>query len=143
MTLLSFHRKSTFAKHLSRILLGSALVFAGIAHLTFARREFSAQVPRWVPMNTDLVVVLSGYVEIALGLSLIFLNKRRRDVGMLTALFFVMVFPGNIAQYTNRIDAFGLNTDKARLNRLFFQPVLVLWALWSTRKASSRQKSMT
>lgn len=115
-----------------RILLGAFLVFAGASHLTVARAEFLAQVPTWLPVNGDLVVVLSGIAEIALGLALIFLFKQRVLVGLAAAAFFVLIFPGNISQYVNRIDAFGLNTDQARFVRLFFQPVLVAWALWAT-----------
>ncbi|WP_236027461.1 DoxX family protein [Gelidibacter pelagius] len=123
---------TNWAQTICRILLGAALLFAGISHLTFNRAEFVAQVPIWVPMSTDLVVILSGIMEIMLGLSLIFLYKWKALVGWATALFFVLIFPGNIAQYVNEVDAFGLDTDKARLIRLFFQPVLVVWALWST-----------
>ena len=119
-------------KAIFRILLGASLLFAGISHLTVARTEFLAQVPTWLPVNADLVVVLSGIAEIALGLALIFLVKQRALVGLATAAFFILIFPGNISQYVNQIDAFGLNTDQARFTRLFFQPVLVLWALWST-----------
>jgi uncharacterized membrane protein len=119
-------------KAIFRILLGASLLFAGISHLTVARTEFLAQVPTWLPVNADLVVVLSGIAEIALGLALIFLVKQRALAGLATAAFFILIFPGNISQYVNQIDAFGLNTDQARLTRLFFQPVLVLWALWST-----------
>ena len=115
-----------------RILLGAFLVFAGTLHLTLARAEFLAQVPTWLPVNGDLVVVLSGIAEIALGLALILLVKQRVLVGLAAAAFFVLIFPGNISQYVNRIDAFGLNTDQARFVRLFFQPVLVIWALWAT-----------
>ena len=117
---------------ISRILLGAFLFFTGITHLTVARAEFLAQVPAWLPVDADLVVVLSGIGEIALGLALIFLDKQRKLVGLAAAAFFILIFPGNISQYVNQIDAFGLNTDQARFNRLFFQPVLVLWALWST-----------
>lgn len=117
---------------LLRILLGLSLLFAGISHLTFARSEFLAQVPNWVPLDGDLVVVLSGIAEIALGAALIFLGRYRIAVGWIVAAFFVMVFPGNIAQYLNRTDAFMLNTDEARAIRLLFQPVLIAWALWST-----------
>ena len=88
--------------------------------------------PTWLPLDGDLVVVLSGIVEIALGLALIFWFKQRVLVGLAAAAFFVLIFPGNISQYVNRIDAFGLNSDQARFNRLFFQPVLVIWALWCT-----------
>ncbi len=123
---------TSLAQNIFRILLGSALVFAGISHLTFARTEFQAQVPDWVPMDTDLVVVLSGIAEIAIGLSLLFGGKYKAYIGLGTALFFIMVFPGNISQYINKRDGFGLDTDAARFGRLFFQPVLVVWALWST-----------
>ena len=112
--------------------LGAALTYAGITHLTTSRTEFQAQVPTWVPLDADFVVLASGVVEILLGLSLILLFKYRTRIGWITAAFFVAIFPGNIWQYINGIDAFGLDTDQARLNRLFFQPLLVIWALWST-----------
>jgi len=118
-----------------RVLLGSLMVLAGIGHLSFQREEFQAQVPRWLPHDPgfmDLIVLSSGLVEIALGLSLIFLLKHRVKAGIALALFYIIIFPGNISQYTNGIDAFGLDTDQKRLIRLFFQPVLILWALWST-----------
>jgi uncharacterized membrane protein len=93
--------------------------------------EFQAQVPTWLPFSPDFVVLASGVVEISLGLALISL-QRRREVGIATALFFIAIFPGNISQYVNHIDAFGLDSDRARTIRLLFQPLLVLWALWST-----------
>lgn len=125
-------KTTNLIQNIFRILLGAFLAFAGFSHLTFNRAEFLAQVPQWVPLNPDLVVILSGIVEISLGLSLIFFLKQKRNIGMLAAIFFVLVFPGNISQYINHVSAFGLNTDALRLARLFFQPMLVVWALWST-----------
>ena len=118
--------------HLARTLLGAALTYAGITHLTTNRKEFLAQVPTWVPLDADFVVVASGVVEILLGLSLIIFIKHQVKIGWITAAFFVAIFPGNISQYVNGIDAFGLDSDRARLIRLFFQPLLVIWALWCT-----------
>lgn len=115
-----------------RLLMGAFLVFAGVSHLTFARAEFLAQVPVWQPLDPDFVVVASGIVEILLGLSFLFLTKYKVYVGIVGALFFIAIFPGNINQYVYQIDAFGLNSDTSRLVRLFFQPVLVAWALWCT-----------
>jgi len=116
-----------------KILLGLFLFTAGLSHLTWRRTEFLAQVPPWVPLDADLVVLLSGWVEISLGLGLLFLWRNRGAVvGVVTALFFIAIFPGNISQYVNGINAFHLDTDRARLIRLFFQPVLVAWALWSS-----------
>jgi uncharacterized membrane protein len=114
-----------------QLLLGAVLIYTGTLHLTISRIEFQAQVPTWLPLSPDFVVIASGIVEIALGLCLISL-KRRREVGIATALFFVAIFPGNISQFVNGIDAFGLDSDRARAIRLLFQPLLVLWALWST-----------
>lgn len=126
----------------ARIALGLFMVLAGIGHLTFQRKEFQAQVPNWVPIDKDSTVLLSGVAEIALGLAMLFYKKERPKVGIALALFYIAVFPGNIAQYLNQRDAFGLNSDKARLARLFFQPVLVAWALWSTGAFINLKKAM-
>ncbi|ROS21902.1 putative membrane protein [Rathayibacter sp. PhB127] len=117
---------------IARVLLGLVLVFAGTGHLTFARQSFQAQVPPWLPFDADFVVLASGVVEIALGLALLLLRRRRVLVGIVVAAFFVAVFPGNVSQLITRTPAFGLETDAARAIRLVFQPLLVLWALWST-----------
>ena len=126
----------TYLKSLAQIALGAFLLSAGISHLGSNRTEFLAQVPTWLPLNTDFVVVASGLVEITLGTLLIttvlVFKKYRQIIGLLTAIFFILIFPGNINQYVNQIDAFGLDTDTKRLIRLFFQPPLVIWALWST-----------
>jgi uncharacterized membrane protein len=114
------------------VTLGLFLVFTGIGHLTFGREVFTAQVPDWLPVADDLVVVVSGVVELALGAALIALQRHRVAVGWIVAAFFVAIFPGNISQYVNQEDAFGLTSDLARAVRLVFQPILVLWALWST-----------
>jgi len=119
----------------ARILLGGALIFAGISHLSFARRDFRAQVPDWVPLKKDDTVIYSGIAEIALGGALVLAPKKQRAmVGNIAGLFFTAVFPGNIAQFTQHRSAFGLDTDRKRFVRLLFQPVLVYWAWKSTRK---------
>lgn len=120
------------AQNIARYVLGVFLALAGIGHLSFQRTAFTAQVPPWLPLNPDLVVLLSGFVEIALGLSLLFFYKQRTKVGWIVALFFVLVFPGNIAQLVEHRDAFGLDSDLKRWLRLPFQPVLIAVALWST-----------
>lgn len=120
-------------KKIAKYALGGMLVTAGIGHLTFARKEFQAQVPEWTPIPKDDTVVYSGFVEIALGASLIFSQSHAESkVGKVAAGFFAAVFPGNVAQYVNRKDAFGLNSDNKRLARLFMQPLLMAWAIKST-----------
>ncbi len=117
-----------------QVALGGVLLVAGTAHLTSARQEFQAQVPPWVPLDPDAVVVGSGIVELVLGASLVvtWRSPARPVVGAVVAAFFVAVLPGNISQLVTRTDAFGLDTDAARAVRLLFQPLLVVWALWST-----------
>ena len=120
-------------KKIARIALGSNLLFAGVSHLTFARKAFKAQVPDWVPLPTDTTVVYSGIAEIALGSALVLTNEAHQEaVGKVAAAFFTAVFPGNISQYVHDRNAFGLDTDRKRFIRLFFQPVLIYWALKST-----------
>ena len=123
----------------ARLLLAGAMVFAGLSHLFWGRKEFQAQVPKSVPMDADGVVMASGGVEIMLGAGLALLNRDRVLVGRLLAAFFVAVFPGNIAQYVNKRDGFGLDSDTKRLVRLFFQPVLIVWALRSTAAVKPRR----
>ena len=117
---------------LPQMVLGFALTYAGVGHLTTSRTEFQAQVPTLLEEYADFVVLASGVVEIALGVGLIALWQYRVQLGWGVAAFFVAVFWGNISQYVNGVDAFGLNSDRARLIRLFFQPLLVMWALGST-----------
>lgn len=124
---------TTTTQKVFRILLAAFMIYAGFSHLTFNRIDFQAQVPDWLPLSKDLVVILSGIVEMALGLGLAFWKKERIRFGWALAIFFILVFPGNIAQYLDGKDAFGvLDSDGARLRRLFFQPVLIAWALWSS-----------
>ncbi len=126
------NKANIIVKDTARILLGSFLVAAGIGHLTFQRKAFRAQVPDFVPLKKDTTVLISGGVEIALGAALVIGGKNKKTVGRIAAAFFTAAFPGNIAQYVHGRDAFGLNTDDKRLSRLFFQPVLIYWALKST-----------
>lgn len=132
---------TTTIQNIFRILLAVFMIFAGISHLSFNRVDFQAQVPDWVPLEKDLVVILSGIVEIVLGSALLFWKKQRVYAGWALAIFFILIFPGNITQYMDGDDAFGaLNSDRARLIRLFFQPVLVVWALWSSNAWKAWEK---
>ncbi|MCC3154105.1 DoxX family membrane protein [Hymenobacter sp. BT770] len=131
---------TTTWQNVARGLLGSFMVVAGTGHLTFARQDFQAQVPDFVPLNKDTVVLLSGVAEIGLGLALLLVKRRRVAMGLGLAAFYAAVFPGNVHQYTHHISAFGLDTDAKRLGRLFFQPVLMGWALWSTGALQALQR---
>ena len=119
-------------KNIIRIGMGLAMIVAGIGHLTFVRKTFQVQVPDFVPFKKDFTVVASGFVEILFGLAMVFAGKRRQRVGLVLAIFYVLIFPGNIHQYTEKLDGFGLDSDAKRLGRLFMQPVLIFLALYST-----------
>ena len=135
--------RSARVRSVARVVLGATLIVAGFGHLTFARNEFRAQVPDWVGVDKNVVVILSGLVEIVLGWALIVVRRRRSLLGLVVGLFFVAVFAGNVSQFIDGDNAFGLNSDSARRTRLFFQPVLIAWAWWSTNAfelfASSRR----
>ena len=124
--------KTNIVQNIFRVLLGLLMILPGIGHLTFQRAEFLTQVPDWIPLSKDFVVIASGLMEIVIGLSMIFWTRQKVRVGIVLAIFYVLIFPGNITHYMNGSDAFGLDTDQKRFIRLFFQPVLMLWALWST-----------
>ncbi|CAM1362089.1 putative membrane protein [Tenacibaculum sediminilitoris] len=127
--------KTSTIQNILRILLGAFMLYAGIGHLTFLRTEFQAQVPTWITTDTvfiDFVVLASGVIEIILGILMIVGGKSKIKTGIALTIFYILIFPGNINQFVNQIDSFGLNTDRQRLIRLIFQPILIIWALWST-----------
>ena len=134
---------TSLPRAIGRLAFGAALLFAGTTHLTVAREEFQAQVPEWVPLDPDFVVLASGVVEIALGAALVALPKQRVPVGLAAAAFFIAIFPGNISQFVKHTDAFGLNSDTARGVRLLFQPLLVLGVLWGTAAWRDRRSLLT
>lgn len=134
---------STLPRTIGRLALGAFIAFAGVSHLTVSRTDFRAQVPTWFPANADAVVIVSGIIEIGLGLALVLLPARRVQVGWIVAAFFVAVFPGNISQLVTHTDAFGLDSDRSRAIRLLFQPLLILWALWSTGAWRYRKRGLT
>jgi len=119
-------------QNIFRVIMGVFMIIAAFGHFFFERAAFQAQVPNWVPMDKDTVVVLSGIPELILGLAMVFWTRQKVWIGIVLAVFYVLVFPGNLAQYTEARNAFGLDTDLKRFIRLLFQPVLILWALWST-----------
>ncbi len=134
---------SSLPRTTARLVLGTFLLFAGVSHLSFARTAFYAQVPPWLPLDTDFVVIASGVVEIFLGAGVVLLTRWRAAMGWLVAIFFVLVFPGNISQFATHADAFGLDSDLARGIRLLFQPLLVIWALWCTGAWAAFRKRRT
>jgi uncharacterized membrane protein len=133
---------TTRLQNVLRIILGLFMLLAAVGHFTYQRTEFQAEVPNWIPISKDSVVLISGLLEIFFGFSMIFWSRQKIKVGILLALFYLLIFPGNIAQYLNNTDAFGLNTDRARLIRLFFQPLLILWAVWCTGALTHLRKRL-
>jgi uncharacterized membrane protein len=125
-------RPSSPMRTIARVVLGGFLGYTGVSHLTVARKAFHAQVPPWIPLNADFVITASGVVEILLAIGLVVLTRWRVPVGCVVALFFVLIFPGNISQFVTHSNAFGLDSDLSRGIRLLFQPLLVVWALWCT-----------
>ena len=129
--------RSLVARGIARWALAGLLAVAGASHLTWGRRGYRIVVPDWATrlttLDKDAIVVASGAVELVLAGALVALPNERKTVGWLVAAFFVAVFPGNVEQYVKHRDGFGLDTDTKRLVRLFFQPALVAWAIWSTR----------
>ncbi len=125
---------------LGQAALGTFLLTDGAGNLNTIRLEFKAQVPSWFTADPDTVVVVSGVAELVLGAALLttWRQPARRLLGTAVAGFFVGVFPGNIAQFVERRDGFGLDTDGKRALRLLGQPALVAWALAATRDLSRR-----
>lgn len=128
---------------LARWILALALGAIGIVHFV-STRGFRVVVPDWATKATrldkDAIVIASGAAEVALAVGLLALPKERRRMGFATAAFFVAVFPGNVHQWRTRRSTPGLDTEARRFGRLFLQPLLVLWAVWSTAEPSPARR---
>jgi uncharacterized membrane protein len=122
----------------ARTVLAIALGAIGAGHLGPLRRGFRIVVPEWATRmlrtDKDTIVVVSGVVEIMLAAALLVLPGERRRVGLAVAALFVAVWPGNVHQWQTGKDAPGLDTDRKRFIRVLLQPVLIVWAIWSTRR---------
>ena len=127
--------KTNTLQNMIRILLGLTMIYVGIGHLTFLLIDFQAQVPSWLTTRKDLIdliIITSGIIEIILGLLMFVGGKLKVKTGISLAIFNILIFPGNINQYVNEINAFSLNTETSRFLRLLFQPILILLALFSS-----------
>ena len=128
----------------ARWILALALGAIGVGHF-LSTRGFRVVVPDWATrltrLDKDTIVIASGAAEVALAAGLLALPKERRRIGWATAAFFVAVMPGNIHQWQIRRSTPGLDTDARRFGRLFLQPLLVLWALWSTSGEAPRRRN--
>ncbi len=91
--------KTSTIQNIFRILLGLIMLYIGIAHLSFRRIEFQAQVPTWLTTDDglmDLVVLISGYIEIAFGILMVVGDKLKVKTGIALGIFYILIFPGNI-----------------------------------------------
>ncbi len=103
---------------------------SGYGHLFLASDEIELLVPTWSPLSPKAMVIVTGYIEIIIGLAFIFIRRKVHLIGWILVVFLILVFPGNLYQYNNDIDALGLNTSGKRLARLFLQPIIILWVLY-------------
>ena len=127
--------KTSISQNILRVILGLIMIYIGIAHLSFRRIEFQAQVPRWLTSDEnliDMIILISGYIEIIFGVLMVWGGKFKAKTGLVLGIFYVLVFPGNINQYIHEIDGLRMYSNNERFLRLLFQPVLIFWALWST-----------
>lgn len=132
---------ATVVRGVGRWSLTAMLATTGIGHLSWGRRGFRITVPDWavrmLRLDKDAIVVASGVVELVLAAALAFFPRQRRRVGWTVAAFFIAVFPGNVHQWRTGRSAPLLDNDRRRFIRLLLQPVLVMWALWSTSERRS------
>ena len=125
-------RASSPVRTIARVVLGVFLGYTGFSAFHLRPQGLPRPSAAWIPLNADFVITASGVVEILLAVGLVALTRWRVPVGCVVALFFVLIFPGNISQFVTHSDAFGLDSDLSRGIRLLFQPLFVVWALWCT-----------
>ncbi len=126
-------RRSTWRTHARRG-LAAAMVVAGVAHLV-QPDPFLAHLPAWVPA-AELIVAVTGVIEILFGVVLVGPSRHRRTVGHLLAAYLVAVFPANVYVAVADVAVDGQPGGPYPWLRLPIQALLVAIAIWSTRDAS-------
>ena len=114
-------------KRLSRIILGITFIGAGLNH--FRRpRLYAAIMPPYLPRH-GLLVALSGYAEVLLGVLVLIPRTQRLAGGGLVALL-LAVFPANLHMAMNPL-RFQPLPAWALWGRLPIQAALIAWVRWS------------
>ncbi len=113
---------------ISKGLLAVLLLFAGVMHL-IKPGFFLKIMPPYLPLHLELVY-LSGFIEIGLGICLLFYRFSRLAAWGIIALL-IAVFPANIYVYQHQEIVPASPT--VHLIRLLFQGVLIGMAYWHTR----------
>lgn len=118
---------------LARYILSVLMVGIGLLH--FVVDDIFVQiVPPAFPAPYALVWI-SGVIEIALGLGILF-ERTRRLAGFGLVALYIAVFPANIYMAVSNVQIQGLPawavqpSPTALWLRLPFQIALILWALW-------------
>jgi uncharacterized membrane protein len=114
----------------ARFGLATAMIVAGVAHWLLPA-PFLQHLPPWVPA-AEVLIVLSGGVEVALGLGLLLRPRRRRWSGLALAAYLIAVFPANVYVALADVDVEGQPGGPYPWLRLPLQALFVAWALWST-----------
>lgn len=137
LTWLLPRRRVTFADRW-RLALALGMTVAGVAHLVDPT-PFVQHLPEWVPQREPLVL-LTGLIEIGLGLALLAPQPYRRLVGLLVAAYLVAVFPGNIYVAVAGVEVDGQPGGVYPWLRLLFQPLFIWLAVWCTRPLARRNE---
>ena len=121
--------------------LAFALFFVGAGINHFLRTGFYLRMmPPYVPFHHTAVYV-SGVAEIALGLLLLVPQTTVVAAWGIIALL-VAVFPANL-QMAIHPETFPEFTPAALWIRLPFQPLMMAWAFWLTRRHDQKKQRST
>jgi uncharacterized membrane protein len=139
-TVLALARKFS-ARLAARGGMALAVAFAGISHLLLPT-PFVQHLPTWVPMREELILV-TGLLEIALGVALLLRQPQRRWAGLALAGYLLAVFPSNIYVAVADVDVDGQPGGAYPWLRLPLQVLFIAWALWSTGHPQPSEPGVT
>ena len=72
-----------------------------MGHLIFLQIDFQAQIPTWLTIQKNLIDLRIITSVIILGILMVVRGKLKVKTGISLAIFYVLIFPGNINQYVN------------------------------------------
>lgn len=118
-------------KKISLILLVIGYIAAGINHFRIPQ-FYIGIIPAYMPFP-NILNILAGVLEIACGLGLIF-KQTRKYAAWLIVVMLIAFIPVHTAMLSGHTELNGKHVQPVWVwVRLFFQPVLIVWAWWHTR----------
>jgi len=111
-----------------KLAMSVMLLFTAIGHFLFPE-GMAMMIPEFIPNEKELIY-LTGVIEIAAAIGLLFPRSQRLTAWLLI-LFFIMILPANIYAAIHHVNIKMANYDGQGVNYLWFRiPLQLFFIVW-------------